>query len=295
LSPRLRAPAPERVLELVDLHFLDYRRAIGVYVVETADGPALFDCGPTTTLEHLHRGLGERGLELTDIRHLLLSHIHLDHAGAAGTIVREHPGLTVWVSEVGAPHLSDPSRLETSARRLYGDRFDALWGELAPVPVANIRIAAGDVLGWDAFPAPGHASHHVCYLRDGTLLAGDACGVRIQPSEYVLPVAPPPDIDVEAWHATIDEIARRAPERLALIHFGIATDVPEHLERLGTELDRWAAIVGSGADLETFVAEARPAAGADGELYDSIAPYGQSWKGLSRYWSKRTPKREAAR
>jgi len=275
------------LLAPIDLHFLGFRRAIGAYLVETEDGPALHDCGPATTLPRLREGLGERGLELTDVRHLLLSHIHLDHAGAVGSIVREHPGLTVWVSPVGAPHLVDPSRLEASARRLYGDAFDPLWGELAAVPEANIRLAEGNVHGWDAFPAPGHASHHVCYLRDGTLLAGDACGVRLQPAEHVLPVAPPPDVDVEAWHATIDEIRRRAPHRLALTHFGVATDVSEHLERLGAELDRWAGIVRDGADLETFLAEARVPAEPDAEVYDAIAPYDQSWQGLSRYWAKR--------
>jgi glyoxylase-like metal-dependent hydrolase (beta-lactamase superfamily II) len=238
-------------------------------------------------LPRLREGLRERGLELRDVRHLFLSHIHLDHAGAAGLIVREHPELTVWVSEIGAPHLAAPSRLEASARRLYGESFDALWGELAPVPAASIRIAAGDVLGWEVFPAPGHASHHVCYLRDGTLLAGDACGVRIQPSSYVLPVSPPPDIDVEAWHSTIATVEHRSPDRIALIHFGVATDVQGHLERLGAELDRWSALVGGGADLETFVAEVRTAAGADATLFDAIAPYDQCWQGLRRYWSKR--------
>jgi glyoxylase-like metal-dependent hydrolase (beta-lactamase superfamily II) len=275
------------LFEPIDLHFFGLEHAIGVYVLETSEGPALFDCGPATTLPRLREGLAERGLALTDIRHLLLSHIHLDHAGAAGAIVREHPGLTVWVSEIGAPHLIDPSRLEASARRLYGDDFDPLWGELAPMPESNVRIAAGTVLGWDVFPAPGHASHHVCYLKDGTLLAGDACGVRIPPSEYVLPVAPPPDIDVEAWHATIEEVERRAPERLALIHFGLATDVHGHLERLGSELDRWAGLVGDGLDLDDFVAEAKVAAGPDGPLYDAVAPYSQSWQGLRRYWAKK--------
>ncbi len=217
------------MLETIDLGFLGYPSAIGVYLVETPDGPALLDCGPSSTLPRLREGLRERGLELTDVHDLLLSHIHLDHAGAAGSIVREHPQLTVWVSEVGAPHLAEPSRLEASARRLYGESFDTLWGELAPVPNENIRIASGDVLGWESFPTPGHASHHVCYLRDGTLFAGDACGVRVQPSEYVLPVAPPPDIDVEAWHASIDEIERRDPDRLAPTHFGVATDVAQHL------------------------------------------------------------------
>src|SRR2546430_13342550 len=164
-------------LSVIDLQFGGAEHAIGIYVVATDDGIALFDCGPASTLPALHDGLAAYGLGLSDIRHLLLSHIHLDHAGAAGSLVREHPGLTVWVSEIGAPHLVDPSRLERSARRLYGELFDPLWGELAPVPQQNVRIAAGEVLGWEVFPAPGHASHHVCYFRDGTLLGGDACGV----------------------------------------------------------------------------------------------------------------------
>jgi glyoxylase-like metal-dependent hydrolase (beta-lactamase superfamily II) len=275
------------VLEPIDLGFLGFERAIGVYLIETTDGPALFDCGPATTLPRLREGLRERGLELTDLRHLLLSHIHLDHAGAAGTIVRDHPSITVWVSSVGAPHLVDPSRLETSARRLYGDRFDELWGELAPVPAGNIRIADGDVLGWEAFPTTGHASHHVSYLRDGTVLAGDACGVRPQPSRYVLPVAPPPDIDVEAWHRTIAEIERRTPDRLALTHFGVATDVIYHLAQLGSELDRWAGLVRDGIGEAEFAAVAHTSAGVDAELYAQVAPYDHSWRGLRRYWDKR--------
>ena len=274
--------------EPIDLLFGGAERAIGVYLVETPDGPALFDCGPSSTLPRLKEGLRERGLELTDVRHLLLSHIHLDHAGAAGAVVRAHPGLTVWVSAVGAPHVVDPSRLERSARRLYGDLFDTLWGELAPVPQANVRVAGGDVLGLDAFPTPGHATHHVSYLdRDGTLYAGDAAGVRIQPADYIVPVSPPPDIDVEAWHATIAEVERRDAQRLALIHFGVETDVGDHLHRLGVELDRWAARVRDGMDVEAFVEAARADAGADADVYDRVAPFWQSWHGLRRYWDKR--------
>jgi glyoxylase-like metal-dependent hydrolase (beta-lactamase superfamily II) len=276
------------VLELLDLEFLGAERAIGVYIVETSDGPALFDCGPATTVPRLHEALSEHGLTLTDIRHLLVSHIHLDHAGAAGTLVREHPELTVWVSEIGAPHLAAPERLERSARRLYGDNFDTYWGELAPVPEQNIRIASGDVLGWETFPAPGHASHHVAYFRDGTLLAGDACGIRPQPANYILPLAPPPDIDLEAWHTTLDEIAWRAPERLALTHFGIETAAPDHLERLSVELDRWAELVHDGMSEEDFIAATRPQAGEDAPaLFDPVNSFGQSWQGLRRYWDKR--------
>jgi glyoxylase-like metal-dependent hydrolase (beta-lactamase superfamily II) len=274
-------------LRLLDLDFGGRPHAVGVYLVDTSDGPALFDCGPTATVPTLEAGLAEQGLELTDIRHLLLSHIHLDHAGAAGSLVRKHPKLTVWVSAIGAPHLVDPSRLERSARRLYGDLFDTLWGELAPVPEANIRIAEGDVLGWESFPTQGHASHHISYFRDGTLLAGDAAGVRMPGASFIVPVSPPPDIDVETWHATIDAIRAREPERLALIHFGVHEDVAVHLDRLELELDRWAERVRDGMDQRAFVEAAQADAGADADLYDRVAPFWQSWQGMKRYWEKR--------
>ena len=131
---------------IIDLHHTGHERSVACYVLDTDDGPALFDCGPTTTIPALKAGLAEHGLELTDVRHLLLSHIHLDHAGAAGVLVREHPSLQVHVSEIGAPHLVEPERLERSARRLYGDTFDTLWGELAPVPArerAHRRRSSG--------------------------------------------------------------------------------------------------------------------------------------------------------
>jgi glyoxylase-like metal-dependent hydrolase (beta-lactamase superfamily II) len=274
------------VLQL-DLNFGGNPRAIGVYVVDTDDGPALFDCGPTSTLPALEAGLAEHGLRVEDIRHLLLSHIHLDHAGAAGALVRRHPGLTVWVSEIGAPHLVDPSRLERSARRLYGESFDTLWGELAPVPEENVRIATGDVLGWESFPTPGHASHHSSYFLNGTLLAGDAAGVRMPGASYVLPVSPPPDVDVEGWHASVAAIRAREPERLALIHFGVHEDVGAHLDRLEFELDRWAERVRDGMQQQAFVEAAQADAGEDADLYDRVAPFWQSWHGMKRYWETR--------
>jgi len=278
-------------LRLIDLQFGGAPQAIGVYLVETDDGLALFDCGPSSTIDALERGLAGHGVALTDVRHLLLSHIHLDHAGAAGSLVRRHPGLTVWVSEIGYPHLVDPSRLERSARRLYGDLFDPLWGELAPVPEANARVAAGNVVGWDVFSTQGHASHHVSYDRDGTILAGDAVGVRMPGAAYVLPVCPPPDIDVETWHATAAAIRAREPERLALIHFGVHEDVAAHLDRLELELDRWAERVGDGMEQDAFIEAARADMGADADHYDRVAPLWQSWLGMRRYWEKR---REAA-
>ena len=278
--------------EPIDLRHQASDRVIGVYVLETEEGPALFDCGPTTCTPALEAGLASRGLGLRDIRHLLLSHIHLDHAGAAGTLVRKHPGLQVHVSEIGAPHLVDPSRLEASARRLYGDAFDDLWGELAPVPAANVHVVGGNVVGLECFPTPGHASHHVSYLSaDGTLYAGDAAGVRIVPGRYVIPVSPPPEFEPEIWGHTIDGIEEHRPERLALIHFGVAEDVEEHLAMLRGEMARWVERVEAGATEEEFVDAARRDIEAcvpdDPDTWQRAAPIWQSYRGIERYWRKR--------
>jgi glyoxylase-like metal-dependent hydrolase (beta-lactamase superfamily II) len=277
--------------EPIDLHHQS-ERVVGVYLVETDDGLALFDCGPSSCVDALQAGLAERGLSLGDVRHLLLSHIHLDHAGAAGTLVRAHPELRVHVSEIGAPHLVDPSRLERSARRLYGEAFDTLWGELAPVPERNVEVVGERVLGLGCFPSPGHASHHVCYLHeDGTLYAGDAAGVRVQPGRHVLPVSPPPDVDVEAWFRTFVEIERRQPERLALIHFGVADSPAEHLALVRAALTRWSRRCEQGLDEQAWVAAARrdlrDAVGDDAEIWERAAPLWQSYAGMRRYWDKK--------
>jgi glyoxylase-like metal-dependent hydrolase (beta-lactamase superfamily II) len=271
----------------IDLLHGGAERTIGVYLVETDDGLALFDCGPASCVDALDAGLAERGHELADVRHLLLSHIHLDHAGAAGTLVRRSPRLQVHVSGIGAPHLVDPSRLERSARRLYGDSFDALWGELAPVPEENVRVVGERVLGLECFPSPGHASHHVCYFDGTTLYAGDAAGVRIQPAATVLPPTPPPEFDPDAWGATIDELECRRPERLALIHFGVAEDVERHLGELRSRLATWTQRVERGATEAEFVAAAQAELPpADAEAYDRAMPFWQSYAGLARYWEK---------
>jgi glyoxylase-like metal-dependent hydrolase (beta-lactamase superfamily II) len=276
--------------EPIDLHHQGAARVIGTYLLDTEEGPALFDPGPSTTVAALKAGLAGRGLELGDVRHLLVSHIHLDHAGAAGALVREQPHLQVHVSELGAPHLADPARLERSARRLYGDTFDVLWGELAPVPRQNLHVVGERLLGLECFPSPGHASHHVSYLDgDGTLYAGDAAGVRVQPGHRVLPPTPPPDVDVEAWHRTLDDLERRAPERLALVHFGVAEDPARHLAELRLVLDDWAGFVRGGATEEEFVAYGRAHlvdAGEDAHAYDLAMPLWQSYRGLKR-WAER--------
>jgi glyoxylase-like metal-dependent hydrolase (beta-lactamase superfamily II) len=205
-------------------------------------------------------------------------------------LVREHPTLQVHVSEIGAPHLVDPTRLEQSARRLYGDSFDDLWGELAPIPEANVHTVGADTLGLETFPSPGHASHHVCYLAaDGTLYAGDAAGVRIQPDDFVAPPTPPPEFDLEAWDRTIDELERRAPTRLALIHFGLVDDVQPHLAQLRARLQSWTSRVRQGATEEKFIREAadeRATTSRHPDIGELAMPLWQSYAGIRRYVDK---------
>src|SRR5207253_842417 len=187
--------------------------------------------------------------------------IHLDHAGAVGHVVRDNPQIRVHVSEIGAPHIVDPTRLINSARRLYGDQLETLYGEPLPVPQENVEVVWDTAAGLKSFPTPGHASHHVCYLdEEGTLFAGDATGVRIVPGRHVLPHAPPPDIDLEAWEQTFDDVLLHQPARLALIHFGVVEgteDVAEHVERARNYLGVWAKRVLDGMTEQEFVAAAR--------------------------------------
>ncbi len=288
-----------QVIGPIDLGLRGMVHVAGVYVVETDDGLALVDCGPTSCLARLGVGLEEHDLALADIRHVLLTHIHLDHAGAAGVLVRRHPELQIHVSSVGAPHLLDPSRLDASARRLYGDSFDTLWGELAPIPRDNVQIVGESVLGLDCFPTPGHASHHVTYLAaDGTMFTGDVTGVRIQGGAFVVAPTPPPDIDLELWEQSLDEIERREPARLALPHFGVFDDVAAHLARLRHTLREWTDRVGHGMDLETFVAAAHADILASDptipEEYVLAAPLDHCFHGLERYWRKRRERMAAA-
>jgi glyoxylase-like metal-dependent hydrolase (beta-lactamase superfamily II) len=273
---------------MIDLHWQGSERLIASYLVETEDGPAIVDCGPTSCLGALRRGLASHGVAVRDLRHLLLTHIHLDHAGASGTLVREHPRLRVHVSEVGAPHLVEPSRLERSARRIYGETFEPLFGGLAAVPDANVEVARARVVGLACFPTPGHAAHHVCYLDpDGTLYSGDAAGVRIQPAPMVVPPTPPPEIDLESWEKTLDEIEGRTPQRLALTHFGVASDPVRHLSELRERLRSWAELVREGATEEEFVRRGLDELGSAATEYDLAMPLWQSYAGLRRYWDKR--------
>jgi len=271
----------------IDLLHQGLEHVIGCYVVMTEDGPALHDCGPAKTFGRLREQV-----DLGEIRHLLLSHIHLDHAGAAGHVVRENPEIQVHVHEIGAPHVVDPERLVRSARRLYGDDLDVLFGEPLPVPAENVHVVGEHVLGLGCFPTPGHASHHVSYMHeDGTLYAGDAAGVRILPEDDVIPHAPPPEIDLEAWERSFEEILRHQPTRLALIHFGVLSGTEEtadHIHHARDRLREWAGRVHGGMGQEEFVDAAIAELEGDYEPLHRLAdPFDHSWMGLRRYWQTR--------
>jgi glyoxylase-like metal-dependent hydrolase (beta-lactamase superfamily II) len=251
----------------------------------------LIDPGPASCLETLLEALGDEAPTA-----VLLTHVHLDHAGATGSLVRRWPDLEVYVHERGADHLIDPTRLLGSARRLYGEDMDRLWGEVLPVPEENISVLQGgeQLLDWfEVAYTPGHAKHHVSYLYDdGTAFVGDAGGVRITPDTLTVPPTPPPDIDIEAWHASIERVARWSPDRLAVTHFGASDDVDDQLAELSERLDTWAALA-HAEDLKTFVDvvtdEIARDAGPDLlAAYTQAAPPEQLYAGLERYWSKRS-------
>jgi glyoxylase-like metal-dependent hydrolase (beta-lactamase superfamily II) len=256
-------------------------------------GGVVVDPGPEPCLETMLEGLEE------EPRAILLTHIHLDHAGATGALMRRDPSLTVYVHESGARHLADPSRLLESAGRLYGDDMQRLWGEVAPVDPERIQVLTGGetVEGMRVLYTPGHASHHVTYFHEdtGDAYVGDVAGVRLPGFEYTLPPTPPPDIDVEAWLASIDAVAALDPQRLCLTHFGAFDDVAEHLDRVGAALrDRAqrARDLSAEAFAEYSVAETRAAVDADAaEGLILAAPPDQMGLGLRRYWDK---KQEAA-
>ena len=220
-------------MRTIDVRHLGRERVIAAYLV---DG-CLVDCGPTASLDGLLAGLGDERPS-----RLLLTHIHLDHAGGAGSLVQRWPDLEVWVHERGAPHLVDPSKLLASAGRLYGDQMDRLWGDVVPVPARNLRILSGGerIAGWHVAYTPGHASHHVSYLHTGTGTAfvGDTGGVRIPPGGPTMPPTPPPDIDPAAWQASLDTIEQWDPSALAITHFGTWTDVGHQIAELREALDR---------------------------------------------------------
>lgn len=294
-------------LSYFDLQFERRPGIIATAVVHASGGVALVDPGPSSTLPTLRAALAAAGIAMADVTDILLTHIHLDHAGATGTLVREHPRLRVFVHEKGAPHMANPEKLVASAARLYGDAMDRLWGEVAPVPPAamtalagNERIAAGGRT-FDVAYTPGHASHHVTFFdRDsGVALVGDTAGVKLTPDGFVMPPTPPPDVDLEAWRDSLGRIERWRPGTLFLTHFG-PSSFPGHLPALRDHIELVSALAkaslaheGADEDREAWFADevrrelSRRMTNTDTHAYELADRFDLNWRGLARYWRKK--------
>jgi len=234
----------------IDTGFRGRTGAVGAFLVVGPDGLGLVETGPTTVQENLLAGIRDAGHDIGEVRDVVVTHIHLDHAGGLGNLMRDHPQLRAWVHPAGLPHMLRPEKLIASATRIYGDQMDVLWGEFLPVPEDRVRatvegtpisLGGRPVVPWDT---PGHASHHVALLDEqtGTLFTGDVAGVRMQGTSFPVPPLPPPDIDIAAWKRSIARMRELAPERLALTHFSVYDDVERHLDTLERGLDETMAI-----------------------------------------------------
>lgn len=302
----------------IDTLFRGEEGVIASYLLTGPAGPALIDVGPTTTVDHLLAGVRAAGFDPRDFRHLVLTHVHLDHAGAAGTLARMLPGARVYVHRLGAPHLIDPTKLVSSARRIYGDQMETLWGPIEPVPAERLTILDdGDALRVGertlrALYTPGHAVHHLAYhdAARAELFAGDTAGVRLQGNGFVRPPTPPPDLSLEDWNASLDKLEALSLRGMYLAHFGQFTDVGAHLEQLRRRLGAWGELMLAGmrrgADDTALAADL--ARTADGELaalgssgrpndevrrYEVAANYLMSAQGYMRYYRKHHPERLA--
>jgi glyoxylase-like metal-dependent hydrolase (beta-lactamase superfamily II) len=253
-------------------------------------GENLIDCGPRTTLETLVTALGD-----WRPRRLLLTHIHFDHAGAAGALTQRWPDLEVWVHRRGARHLISPERLEASARRVFGDAFDERFGGLTPIPESNIHVLDGGetVDGLLCAYTPGHASHHLAFLDPtGLAFPGDVAGVRLDPGAPVLAPTPPPDIDMDLWRDSVEIVRAWRPRALALPHFGRVEDPEAHLASLDEELERQAGLAESSETPERYAEAVSARLLADGVgdglgAYDLVVPFAQNFVGLQRWKGQR--------
>ncbi len=245
----------------LDLGFQGRRGIIAAYLIERGDGLVLIETGPTSTIANLRIGLDAAGFKESDIAHVLVTHIHLDHAGAAGVLARDNPGLTVHVHPFGLPHMVDPGKLVASATRIYGDQMDALWGEVVPIPEAQVRpYADSEQLEFggelSVIFTPGHAWHHVAIhdLQTSSLFTGDVAGVRMPGQTYVCPPTPPPDLDPSAWSESIDRMQETRAARICLTHSGVFDDVDRHFNELRTNLARFIEIAELNNDLADLTA-----------------------------------------
>ena len=296
-------------LDYLDLNFLGVPEIIATAVLHDASGVALIDPGPSTTRDRLKETLRQKGISIGDVRQILLTHIHLDHAGVTGTLLRENPAIEVFVHERGAPHMIDPTKLLASAGRLYGADMDRLWGDFVAVPADCVRILKGGERivagGRDLHVAytPGHASHHVSYFDASSRVAfvGDTAGIRRTNRDYIMPPTPPPDIDLDAWRVSEDRILSWEPDTLFLTHFGPFHGARTHFQDMFTRLEAWSAIVrrlladqslDEAGRQQAFVDEAlldlkRKVGEPQAEQYSRAGRLDYSWQGLARYWGKK--------
>jgi glyoxylase-like metal-dependent hydrolase (beta-lactamase superfamily II) len=297
-------------LGFVDLEFLGWPRVIATAVLYSPAGVALIDPGPATCLPALRGALARDGTGIDDVRAVLLTHIHLDHAGATGHLVRENPAIVVHVQERGASHQADPSRLLASAARLYGGDMQRLWGSVLPVPAASLRpigeAAHLEVVGrsLEAIYTPGHASHHVSYFdgASGVAFVGDTAGIRILEAPYVAPATPPPDIDLESWADSVRRIEARHPDTLFITHFGPVQRPAHHFQEMWRGIEEASRLVraaldsgGDSTDEERaaqFAAEwgrrlRRLMPEREAALYEAASPPRLCWLGLARYWRRK--------
>jgi len=295
----------------LDLAFQGLPESIAAYLVEGPDGVLLVETGPMTTLETLKVRLAERGLTTEDVKNVVVTHIHLDHAGAAGWWAQQ--GARVYVHHVGAPHLVAPEKLWQSASRIYGDLMETLWGEILPAPADRvIPLHDGDVveaagLTLTALDTPGHAWHHHAFRLENAFhlgnvaFSGDAAGVRVPDSQWVSLPAPPPEFNMEAWEQTMDRLEAEQFDALYLTHFGRITDVNNQLQQLRTVMEAATAFVrremevGTPRDelVEKYISWNREQAQAAGmstsafDQYEAANPLYMSVDGIMRYWRKR--------
>lgn len=294
---------------MVDLKFRGADNLIAAYVLDTSDGLLLIETGPANAQEWLLAGVRHLGRDPADIRHIAVTHIHLDHAAAAGALMEQLPNAQLYVHEIGVRHMIDPSRLLNSAYRIYGNQMEALWGIMKPAPADRVTsLAGGDTLkvgdlSLDVVYTPGHASHHVSYSdpKRGIVFAGDVAGVRIPPSGVAYPPTPPPDIDVPLWHESAGKLRALNPQQLLLTHFGPVDDVIEHLDQLEARLDRWVGLVAGFLDeglerdemVDRLGDHARKEMLAAGESTDAqasvsnVTPFGMAIDGMTRYLKKK--------
>lgn len=305
-------------IHTLDTFWTGRPHSVAAALLESSGHRALIDPGPASTVETLRQQLQEHGLTVADLDVILLTHIHLDHAGATGTLLRENPRLAVYVHSRGAAHLVDPAKLLASASRLWGDELPRLFGNTLPVPAENLRILEGGEklkLGTRELAVeytPGHASHHVSYFDEiaGTAFVGDTAGIRIANGPFILPATPPPDISLELWDASFNAILARRPARLFVTHYGIAENPPAHLAIFRERLHRWAEMAANSLQqnaneisaAEHFATAARSelagaVSAAEVQHYAATAGLDLSFLGLARYLRKRsgatTPKANA--